>query len=139
MEHCTAVPQVAEGDKLLSLFASLPDNLCSVFQREQLCGEALSVRMTPGVKGGGAEELFSHLKLGAKVMLRWVPEAPEHIVKKKGKRKWGSKHFRWLRCKVVSICEESGTVDVREVASPKWVHAGLTPQQLWNCLVIGHY
>ena len=137
-EHCTAVPQVAEGDLLLSLFASLPDNLCTVFEREQACGNIIAARMTRGQHGGGAEELFSQLKLKATVSLRWVPPPPPHL-SQAARRAWGKRYFRWLRCKVVALDEESGTVDVREVASPYWVHGGLNSQELWNRLVVGHY
>ena len=38
----------SEGDRLLSLFASLPANLCSVLKREQACGHAIAMRHAQG-------------------------------------------------------------------------------------------
>jgi hypothetical protein len=136
-EHCTAVATVAEGDSLLSLFASLPEDLCTVREREEACRQIIAARMTQGTHGGGAEELFSQLKLKMKVMLRWVPDAIPHL-SANGRKRWGRVRFRWLRCVVVDLDEESGTVEVREEASPYWVHPRLSSEQLWNGLVIGH-
>jgi hypothetical protein len=41
----------SEGDRLLSLFASLPANLCSVLKREQACGHANAMRHAQGKEG----------------------------------------------------------------------------------------
>lgn len=71
-EHCTAVPKVAAGDRLLSLHASLPANVCRLFAREQECGGVIAARMTPGAHGGGAEELEPGTSKSAKC----VPSEP---------------------------------------------------------------
>lgn len=136
--HCTAVPRVAQGDMLMSLFASLPADMCRVFEREQACCEIIAARMTPGAKGAAAEGLFAELKVKMKVMLRWVPPAPEHLTKK-GKRTWGKAKFRWLPCYVRMIDDECGTIDLRERSGSKWVHESLSASQIWNRLVIGWY
>ena len=136
--HCTAVPRVADGDELLSLFASLPQNLCAHLERNQACAAVIADRMLCGRKGGGAEELISrHLRPKCKVMMRWVPPAPDSL-SHTGKRRWGQKHFRWVRCVVTDVDEVSGSVEVREFGSPYWVHPRLSPQDVWNRLVIGH-
>ena len=49
--HCSSVPCFAEDDELLSLFASLPNNLCSVFEREQACGDAIKARQAQDTDG----------------------------------------------------------------------------------------
>ena len=87
--HCTAVPHIADGDQLLSLFASLPHNLCAHLERQQVCAAQIAKRMTHRRKGGGAEELISQLRRPkCKVMLRWVPTAPDKL-SRNGKRRWG--------------------------------------------------
>jgi hypothetical protein len=49
--HCSTVPCAPEGDRLLSLFASLPANLCSVFKREHACARAIAMRHAQGKEG----------------------------------------------------------------------------------------
>jgi hypothetical protein len=49
-----------------------------------------------------------------------------------GKRRWGSSHFRWLRCKVVALEKATRTVTVRESASPYWVHPPTGHRALLN-------
>ena len=142
--HCSVVPCVPEGDRLLSLFASLPANLCSVFEREQACGDAIAARQARDAvpayhrtAGSGSAGVFQQLDVGTPVMLRWVPEAPPGLGRS-GKRKWGQSHFRWVACKVVALDRERWTVEVREVASPYWVHPRLSASQMYNSLVVGH-
>ena len=80
--------------------------------------------------------LFSQLKIGMRVSLRWVPPAPPHL-SKNGKRTWGQRKFRWIRCYVHGINEESGRVEVREKHAKRWLHPTLSASELWNSLVIG--
>ena len=108
----------------LSLFASLPANLCSVFEREQACGAAIAARQARDADpayhktvGSGSAGVFQELDVGTPVMLRWVPEAPAGLGRM-GKRRWGQSHFRWVACKVVALDRVGWTVEVREVASP---------------------
>jgi len=138
--HCSAVPQVKDDDKLLSLFASLPNNLCSVFEREQACGDVIKKRMEQDSDGpwSGSRGIFLQLHVGIRVMLRWVPDAPEHL-SKRGKRRYGQSHFRWLACRVVALDHNKCTVEVREVKSPYWVHPVLSSIQVFNSLVIGEF
>ena len=138
--HCTAVPQVEDNDKLLSLFASLPNNLCSVFEREQACGDVIKKRMEQDTDGPwlGSHGIFLQLHVGIRVMLRWVPDAPEHL-SKRGKRRYGQSYFRWLACRVVALDHNKCTVEVREVKSPYWVHPVLSSSQVFNSLVIGEF
>ena len=143
--HCSAVPCVPEGDRLLSLFASLPANLCSVFEREQACGAAVAARQARDADpayhktvGSGSAEVFQELDIGTPVMLRWVPEAPAGLGRM-GKRRWGQSHFRWVACKVVALDRVRWTVEVREVASPYWVHPRLSASEVYNRLIVGHY
>ena len=103
--HCSAVPCVPEGDRLLSLFASLPANLCSVFEREQACGGAIAARQARDADpayhrtvGSGSAGVFQQLDVGTPVMLRWVPEVPAGLGRM-GKRRWGQSYFRWVACK----------------------------------------
>lgn len=143
--HCSAVPCVPEGDRLLSLFASLPANLCSVFEREQACGGAIAARQARDADpayhrtvGSGSAGVFLQLDVGTPVMLRWVPEVPAGLGRM-GKRRWGQSHFRWVACKVVALDRVRWTVEVREVASPYWVHPRLSASEVYNRLVVGHY
>jgi len=94
--------------------------------------------MTPGSKGGGAEELFSHLRPRMKVSLRWVPPAPEGL-SKAGMKQWGREHFRWLRCVVRDVDEEKGEFSVRECHGQRYVHLHLSARDLWNRVVFGHH
>jgi hypothetical protein len=137
--HCSAVPFcVSKDDQLLSLFASIPYNLCSVFECEQVCGDAIKARQEQDTDGpwSGSKGIFLQLYIGIRVMIRWVPDAPEHL-SKNGKRRWGQSHFRWSACKVVALNCVKYTVVVREVRSPYWVHPELSSYQVFNCLVIG--
>jgi len=137
--HCSSVPCCTKDDKLLSLFASLPNNLCSVFEREQACGDVIKARQEQDTDGpwSGSKGIFRDLHIGTHVMLRWVPDAPEHL-SKNGKRKWGQAHFRWSACKVVALDSIKCTVQVKDLKSPYWEHPQLTSSQVFNCLVIGH-
>ena len=45
--HCTAVPLVAEGDVLTSLFASIPDNLLKAYAKNDVCSARLRERSAP--------------------------------------------------------------------------------------------
>jgi hypothetical protein len=59
----------------------------------------------------GSERVLRQLKVGTPVMLRWVLEAPACLeTLRRGKRKWGASHFRWLRCKVVAVEKATRTV-----------------------------
>ena len=88
--------------------------------------------------GSGSAEVFQELDIGTPVMLRWVPEAPAGLGRM-GKRRWGQSHFRWVACKVVALDRVRWTVEVREVASPYWVHPRLSASEVYNRLVVGHY
>jgi hypothetical protein len=138
--HCSSVPCVSRDDRLLSLFASLPANLCSVFEREQACGSAIIARQAQDTDrvGSLSDGIFRQLNIGTPVMIRWVPEAPAQLGRK-GKRRWGQSGFRWIACKVVALDFMSCLVEVREVSSPYWVHPLLSAYQVYNGLVIGHF
>jgi hypothetical protein len=143
--HCSAVPCVPKDDRLLSLFAHVPFNLCSVLEREQVCGDAIMARQAQdldsaqrGIVGLGSKGVFCQLHIGTPVMLRWVPEAPANLGRM-GKKRWGQSHFRWIKCKVVSLDRKKKIVEVQEVASPYWVHPQLFASQVYNGLVIGHH
>jgi hypothetical protein len=137
--HCSSVPCITKDDQLLSLFASLPNNICSVFEREQACGDAIKARQAQDTDGpwSGSKGIIIHLHIGIHVMLWWVPDAPEQL-SKSGKRRWGQAHFRWLACKVVALDYTKSTVQVKEVVSPYWVHPQLSSYEVYNSLVIGH-
>ena len=102
-EHCSAVPDVVDGDRLLSLFASLPAILCNVLEREQKCVAMLAARNEKGACSGSMESVVEKLQIGMLVTVRHVPEAPEHMKCIREKRKWGQREFRWVRCKVTAI------------------------------------
>jgi hypothetical protein len=136
--HCSAVPQVGEGDRLLSLFTSLPRDLCADRSSHHACQEILRQRMDG--RHFGAEGIFSQLYEGSLVTLKWNAEPPKHISKRRCKqRSWGKRNGRWLPCVVKSIDEETGCVDLREKNGGKFgkVHEQLSPSDLFNRVVLG--
>ena len=100
--HCTAVPDVAEGDALLSVFCSLPASLVRHLERGVECRGELGKRSEVGAEGGGGRTLFERLVVGMRVSYRFVPPAPPEV-EARGKpalRAWGKAHVRWVRAKV---------------------------------------
>ena len=101
--HCTAVPNVAPGDRLLSLFCSLPADCRKANERALMGVEAL--------REGGP--VFARLALGMLVMFRQVDpkraSAPQPK-SKAAKRAWGKAHFRFVRSTVVDLTDTHATL-----------------------------
>jgi hypothetical protein len=132
LPHCTAVPRVAEGDRLVSLFASLAANMLSVRDCEMRCQEVLGRRMVPGACSFGVEGLYARLEKGTEVYWRLTPTAPAGM-SQSGKRKFGQKWFRWVRCRVWAMDEYAGTVDLQAVTGLRWVVEGLKRSNPLSC------
>ena len=105
--HCTAVPSVAEGDRLLSLFCSLPANLLKVQERSLIGRSELHMRSElPEALRGRA--LFESLHEGQEVMYRYtkpLAEAKAKAMGRKARREWGSNNTRFVKARVVSISD----------------------------------
>ena len=124
--HCTAVPQVAEGDRLLSLFCSLPANAMGVLQRKAMwCGvmHDRAYLRPPLVPGDGpidvddqatlplrGRSLFESLEIGMPVVYRYVKEAPANLASKAARKKWGRSCARFCRGAVVTKTETHVTI-----------------------------
>jgi hypothetical protein len=101
--HCTSVPDVAPGDRLCSLFCSVPAKLCRVLEHEHSCLEALRARSTGS--GPRGADLFSMLCQNVRVRYRYTPPPPAHIQSKAALCAWGKTHVQWVPATVVEVCE----------------------------------
>jgi len=135
--HCTAVPDVAEGDRLMSLFCSLPANAMNVLERAHSWRDVMHDRQAPLIPGVRdrvlrGRELFDCLTKGMDVVYSYVKEAPDHLRSKAAKMKWGKEMTRYCRGKVVgkttahvSILDSNGTTSVKlsvaEVNNRLWL------------------
>ena len=105
--HCTSVPRVGDGDRLLSLFCSLPADVMRAHDRHAKCMPVLRERMKAGREGLTGRDLFESLALGDAVVYRVAQDLPRGF--KGGKReaiKWGRAHVRWARAKVHRIAHD---------------------------------
>ena len=136
--HCTAVPQVAAGDELLSVFCSLPARLIKVAERALAGDDQLKERHVShiGVSSCGAQgELASLYRLvgkgsgrayfdtmfvGRQVLYRIALPYPS---KKSGKEKepplaelkrWGKNNHRFVEATVVEVEPGAGKMTVRD-------------------------
>ena len=114
MPHATAVPSVAEGDRLYSLFTSLPRFACNALAR---CVEGRAQQRERSVEGGALGHIVDRLSVGVLVGVRTVRPAPPHITAKRALREWGRQpeNVRWVRSRVISVSRDA--VRVREVSS----------------------
>ena len=135
--HCTAVPDVAEGDRLMSLFCSLPANAMNVLERAHSWRDVMHDRQAPLIPGVRdrvlrGRELFDCLTKGMDVVYSYVKEAPDHLRSKAAKIKWGKERTRYCRGKVlgkttthVCILDSNGTTSVKlsvaEVNNRLWL------------------
>ena len=135
--HCTAVPDVAEGDRLMSLFCSLPANAMNVLERANSWRDVMHERQAPIVPGVRdrvlrGRELFDYLAKDMDVVYSFVKEAPDHLLSKAAKIAWGKEKTRYCRGKVVgkttthvTILDSNGTTSVRlsvaEVNNRLWL------------------
>ena len=134
--HCTAVPDVAEGDRLMSLFCSIPASAMTVLERALAWREGMHARQDPlphpEVRVLRGRELYDHLAQGMQVCYSYVPEAPAGLQSKAARIKWGKANTRYCRGKVVqkssthvSILDSNGTTSVRlsvvEVNNRLWL------------------
>ena len=124
--HCTAVPDVADGDRLLSLFCSLPANAMGVLQRKAMFLGVMHDRAylrPPLVPGDGpldvddqatlplrGRALFESLEFGMPVVYRYVKDAPANLLSKAARKKWGACCARYCRGKVVGKSETHVTI-----------------------------
>ena len=111
-EHCSAVPDVDEGDSLMSLFCALPRDVVGVRERAVAGVQSLRERSSnpePGVGHGEGHALFASLRDGVEVVYRWTGEAPEHL-SKRARVRWGKAHVRWVQGKVVSRTDTHVTI-----------------------------
>ena len=125
--HCSAVPDVASGDRLLSLFCSLPANAMRVQERTLVASKALRERA--GVT------TFERLELEQRVMYRAVQKRPhgKKAMSKSEERRWGKLHHRFVRVCVVALSENAATV--RDESSGS--RSVFTKCQVNNLVVIG--
>jgi len=125
--HCSAVPDTAPGDRLLSLFCSLPANAMRVQERTRFATEALRSRE--------GEPTFGKLKLQQRVLYREFQKPPEHKMpmSKNEKRQWGKLHHRFVRAYVVGLSETEATLRVQSSGSC----IVLTKCEVNNIVVIG--
>ena len=130
--HCTAVPVVAEGDCLMSLFCSLPANVVNVLQRGEVCRAALCKRSSQGVEVSAGRALFDELREGMRVRYRFVPLAPPGK-SKRALRDWGKAHVRWVSARVAS---KSATHVVLRDASGSGLSSTLSVGDVSNRVVI---
>ena len=106
LSHCTAVPQVAEGDALYSIFVSLRADVLGSLGREREGVEAMRERHAPGLgcerAPGFGRRLFDSLQVHQHVTYRFVPQAHPDVAEGsiRKRRKWGEKHARWVRATV---------------------------------------
>ena len=104
LSHATAVPDVAEGDGLYSIFTSLPADVLGFLGREREGVEEMRERHAPGLgrEPGFGRHLFDSLQEGQHVTYRFVPLAPPEVAKGsiRKRRKWGVEHARWVRATV---------------------------------------
>ena len=86
--HCTAYPDVAAGDELISLFTSLPANLMKSLERNMRAAAAMHLRMDDpdAVRG---RKLFDSLTVGTEVLYKFTTDAPEDHT-----------HQRWVPARV---------------------------------------
>ena len=111
-EHCTAVPAVAPGDCLRSLFCTFPRDMVGVRERVIAGVQELRKRSSPDPEPGDhgkGHALFASLRAGVEVVYRWTGEAPEHL-SKRARVRWGKAHVRWVQGKVVSRTDTHVTI-----------------------------
>ena len=95
--HCTCVPDVAEGERLMSLFCSLP--VPAVHLRDRLMSIQEQLRARAGQSGCA---LFESLYEGQTVAYIYVPPVPSHVQSAKARKKWNAAHVRAVRATVVA-------------------------------------
>ena len=130
--HCSAVPMVAAGDALMSLFCALPANAMRVRERMLAGADALRKRSAPepdqavdqevddaqGERVGKAHALFASLRDGMEVVYRWVDEAPAHLQSKRARVRWGKANVRWVQGKVMPGRKTDTHVTIRDKHGP---------------------
>lgn len=147
VEHCTACPDVADGDALVSLFCSLPERTCNALERRQMCESVLTERgaeLTEGQRAelmlgcdvgdsfGRARELMASLSEGMTVRYRWALPCPEGMGKRQRVR-WGQSHHRFVTAKVVSIEADLSAMWVKEEGNSRCTR--LTKAEVWKWVV----
>ena len=135
--HCTALPCVGEGDRLCSVFTSLPHNVLAHLDRGASLGAVLRDR---GEVPRGGEKvvlrgraLFDSLVEGQSVRIRVAQPVPLKF--KGGKRAriaWGKEHVRWAPSVVKSVASDH--LIVRNRSSGK--DSRLSIGQVSNTLVV---
>ena len=131
LSHCTAVPRTAGGERMLSLFCSLPANLLKFFERRLACQQVLQQRSAGEGERGRA--LFERLHVGMRVTYRTAPCIPSHIHGKPAQHKWVKAHSRWALARVTVV---TGTHVEVMVEGGSCLRDTLSVQQVSNRLVI---
>ena len=152
MPHCTAVPEVAEGEQLLSLFTSLPQDVCSVFARMGELWDGLRARSEPVLEsvsrpslghfdlprgplprksgcgdkvsvGLGRRTMFT---VGDAVSMRVSPEMPARVKSggKSAKRRWMDQNSKRADGVVVEVSERRVCVRHTGARGKGHVHEG---------------
>ena len=135
--HCSAVPRVAEGSALLSLFVSVPADVCSVYARMAELWDALRARAVPCERVARPHPGFFDLprgplarqsgcRLGVRMgqgmrtvhaegdhvrVRTCLPVPPELRERKAAKRKWVDTHSHYAEGVVVRV--DAAGVSVR--------------------------
>ena len=124
--HCSAVPDVAPGDRLLSLFCTLPAD--AVKAKERALNGMASLR-----EGG---PVFARLEIDMPVRFRQVDPrraSDPQLKSKAAKRAWGKAHLRFVRSIVVDL---SDTHAVLRVECSGACHV-LSKAEVNNIVVVG--
>ena len=103
LSHCTAVPRVAGGERLLSVFCSMPADLMKVSERRVDCQAVLQQRASGEGERGRA--LFDTLRMDMHVLYRTFPRIPAHVSGKAAQRKWVKAHARWAPARVTAVTD----------------------------------
>ena len=136
--HCTAVPQVAAGDELLSVFCSLPARLIKVAERALAGDNQLKERhashlgcSSHGAQGelaslyrlagkGSGRAYFDTMFVGRRVLYRVALSYPSKTSGKEKEpppaelKRWGKNNHRFVEATVVEVEPEAGKMKVRD-------------------------
>ena len=103
LSNCSAVPRVAGGERLLSVFCHLPANLTKVSERRVECQGVLQQRAAGEGERGRA--LFDTLQKGMCVVYRTAPPIPAHVSGKAARHKWVKAHVRWAPARITAVTD----------------------------------
>ena len=106
--HCTCVPQVGEGDRLMSLFCTLPKGVVSFYERSASCVDTMRMRSSRDADTLRGRALFDSFQKGERALYRVSQELPSgsRITSKRQRRRWGSEHVRWVDVTIGDVASD---------------------------------